>query len=344
VFPDAEADTVLVKADGWMGSPSSAATLRQTRNADTLDSLDEGVTWAPVDTAERWAAIRLSQSTVDSAAGLLAQGDFVGLAEYGNTSLGAVTGGNRFFALSPSRSTELGIPRRDLLQISPPGSGHLRGLALTRRAMVQLGAAGHATWLLYPSERPADTTLRYIESGHQTGVDQAYKCRVRTPWWRVPVLRAPDLLLTYMNADTVRLTTNDAGVHHLNSVHGVYLSPENRHIAREVLPIASLNSLTLLSAEMSGRSYGGGILKMEPREADRWWMPAPTVLVAHRHKLIEAKPRIRHLLKTRRLSDAVAVVDSILLGEAIGETALGVIRSDHASMASRRRVRGQSGR
>ncbi len=35
----------------------------------------------------------------------------------------------------------------------------------------------------------------------------------------------------------------------------------------ELLPLAFLNSATLFSAEMVGRSYGGGVLKLEPKEA-----------------------------------------------------------------------------
>jgi adenine-specific DNA-methyltransferase len=344
VFPDAEADTVLVKAEGWKGQPAAAATLRQTRNAHTLDSLDAGVTWAPVDTAERWTATRLQARTMQTAAALLAGNDFVPLNTYGDTRLGAVTGGNRFFSLSPSRVMELGIPRRDLVQISPPGSGHLRGLTLTGSDLRRLGREGHATWLLYPSKHPADETLHYIESGHHTGVAEAYKCRVRSPWWKVPVLAPADLLLTYMNADMPRLTTNDAGARHLNSVHGVYLRDDYRELARDVLPISSLNSLTVLSAELAGRTYGGGILKLEPREADRWWMPAPSLLATHRDALVVAKDSVLALLEKRRLREAVAIVDGILFDGLIAPDALESLRNDQAMMTTRRTVRGRSGR
>lgn len=52
-----------------------------------------------------------------------------------------------------------------------------------------------------------------------------------------------------------------------------------------MLPIASLNSVTLLGAELAGGSYGGGILNIEPREADRWWMPSAALLWQHRSQL-----------------------------------------------------------
>lgn len=119
-------------------------------------------------------------------------------------------------------------------------------------------------------------------AGELAKVDQAYKCRVRTPWWRVPLVAPANLLVTYMNADTPRLTTNHAGMYHLNSVHGVYLRAAHRDLGRDLLPLASLNTLTLLGAETVGRAYGGGMLKLEPREADLLPLPSPALVVASR--------------------------------------------------------------
>ncbi|RAZ30542.1 hypothetical protein DO944_13425 [Microbacterium sp. SMR1] len=197
--------------------------------------------------------------------------------------------------------------------------------------------------MLYPSKKPAAATLRYIAEGHRTGADQAYKCRVRKPWWRVPVLQAPDLFLTYMNADTARLTTNTVGARHLNSVHGVYLTDDHRELARDVLPIASLNSMTLLSAELVGRSYGGGILKIEPREADRWWMPAPAFLAQHRDALAALKPRVQRLLQSRNLLGAVELVDEVLFHKVLATDELAAIAADHGALTTRRTVRRRSG-
>jgi adenine-specific DNA methylase len=342
IFPDAEADTVLVKASGWLGEPAGVATLRQTRDATTLASLNAGTTWSTTDPAARWTPLHIQDETAAAITKLVPSGAFVALQELGDTTLGMVTGANKFFTLSPHRVRELGIPQRDLLRISPPGSSHLRGLALTDSAITRLGQDGHATWLLYPSERPAPETLAYIESGHATGVDTAYKCRVRKPWWRVPVLAPADLLLTYMNADTARLTTNQAKARHLNSVHGVYLNPEVRDLARGVLPVASLNSMTLLSAELVGRSYGGGVLKIEPREADRWWMPSAATLAGHRNALVELKPRVQRLLQAKNLLGAVALVDEIILAD-LSDVQLRAVREDHAAFMRRRVTRGKSG-
>lgn len=175
------------------------------------------------------------------------------------------------------------------------------------------------------------------------GVSEAYKCRVRKPWWRVPLQRPADLLLTYMNADAARIVTNHANAHHLNSVHGVYFNDDVRELGRDLLPIASLNSATMLSAEMVGRSYGGGILKVEPREADLWLMPSRGLIEKHSDALRELKPEVLKLIRAGHLSDAVALVDSILFSRVVKRAELSAIRTAHSTLQSRRTTRGKRG-
>ncbi len=346
VFPEVEADVVLLLADGFNEGPTDQATIYQAQDADALATLGGPLTWKPADPAGKWTGLLVDPNAIEPLRTLKAAGHFTSLDSWGDTTLGMVTGNNRYFALSPARVKELGLSRKDLVRLSPPGSTHLRGLELSSSAMTRLGQQGKSTWLFRPSGEPSPAAQAYIDAGHVAGVDEAYKCRVRKPWYRVPLLPAADLLLTCMNADTPRLTTNSAGAHHLNSVHGVYLNDELRELGRELLPVASLNSVTLLNAEMVGRSYGGGILKLEPREADVWAMPSPSHIRAHADKLRSIKTEVVKLLQHGQLSRAVELVDRILFTEAdiVTEAELGRVRDAHAAMAGRRTTRGRSGR
>lgn len=346
VFPEAEADVVLLLADGFNQGPTDAATIRQARNAEDLLSGSVGQRWVPLDPAGKWTAGLVGPDALGPLTGLRDSGSFTRLERWGDTTLGMVTGNNKYFTLSPARVQELGLPPRDLLRLSPPGSSHLRGLSLTHNMLAQLGESDRSTWLFRPAENPSPQARAYIEAGQTAGVDRAYKCRVRTPWYRVPLLPPADLLLTCMNADTARLTTNHAGAHHLNSVHGVYLDPAHRELGRELLPLASLNSATLLNAEMVGRSYGGGILKIEPREADVWLMPSPSLIAQRTAALRAIREKVARLLRAGRLLDAVAAVDEVLLldsGE-LSPAGLEGIRASHRFLSQRRTTRSASGR
>lgn len=346
VFPEVEADVVLLLAEGFNEGPTDSAIIRHVRNAEDLFSSARGQRWVPTDPAGKWTASLVGADALGPLDELGAAGSFGLLEQWGDTTLGMVTGNNGYFTLSPSRVKELGIPRKDLLRLSPPGSAHLRGLTLSTDLLRRLGSAGSPTYLFRPPADPSPPSAAYIEAGQISGVDRAYKCRVRKPWYRVPLLAPADLLLTCMNADTARLTTNEAGAHHLNSVHGVYLKPEATELGRELLPLASLNSVTLLSAEMVGRSYGGGILKIEPREADIWMMPSPSLVIARAQPLRGVRQQVTRLLQQSKLLDAVAVVDRVLLVESglLSPDELVGVRAAHHTLSQRRVTRSASGR
>ncbi|MFC5931537.1 SAM-dependent methyltransferase [Cryobacterium melibiosiphilum] len=346
VFPEAEADVVLLLADGYNQGPTDHATIRQAKNAAGLTVLENGMQWAPIDPAGKWTGAGLVPPAATMPLARLVDGEsFVDLESWGDTTLGMVTGNNRYFALSPARIKELGIHRNELLRLSPPGSSHLRGLVLSDDMLTRLGRDGKATRLFYPAAMPSAAAQSYIDAGHAAGVDQAYKCQVRKTWYRVPLVAPADLLLTCMNADTPRLTTNLAGVRHLNSIHGVYLKKDLRDLGRELLPLASLNSITLLNAEMVGRAYGGGILKLEPKEADQWMMPAPELVRTRAAALRAIRDRVARKLQAGQLLAAVRLVDQALLLEAghLAVEEIEHVRAAHAELTRRRTTRGKRG-
>ncbi|WNG84582.1 N-6 DNA methylase [Mycobacterium sp. ITM-2016-00316] len=340
VFPGAEADVVLLLADGFGAGPSGHAVIHRARNAESLTSELVQRHWSPVDPADKWVSGLIGNRPVEILHGLHDDGRFSTLEEWGDTTLGMVTGNNGYFALSPARVSELRLRPADLLTLSPPGSGHLRGLALSTNQLAALGADGRSVYLFRPTGRLSAPAQRYIDAGHAAGVHLAYKCRVRTPWYLVPLVKPADLLLTCMNADTPRLVTNRAGAHHLNSVHGVYLRDEVAALGRDLLPLAALNSVTVLHAEMVGRAYGGGVLKIEPREADRWLVPAPDLIAARATELRAARRTVAALLGRGKLLDAVGVIDDAL----DLATDLESVQAARHSLASRRAVRSRRAR
>jgi len=345
VFPEAEADVVLLLAEGYGEGPAGHATIRQAKNAESLSTLEAGQAWKPADPAGKWTGSLVDQAALDALGSLMSGGHFAPLEAWGDTTLGIVTGNNKYFAVSPARAKELGLRSRELLPLSPPGSAHLRGLALTPERLVNLGKDGQSTLLFYPRPRPSKEAEGYIADGHRTGVDTAYKCRVRKTWYRVPLVQPADLLLTCMNADTPRLVANEAGAYHLNSVHGVYLREAVREIGRELLSLASLNSATLMHAEMVGRAYGGGILKLEPKEADLWAVPSGALVRSRAAALRSVKKRVADLLANGDLLGAVRLVDRALLVDrrVLAVEQIDRIRAARELLANRREARSNSG-
>ncbi|KAA1249715.1 SAM-dependent DNA methyltransferase [Mycobacterium simiae] len=345
VFPHAQEEVLLLLADGYLTGPTDHASVYQARNAAELATIAAGRMWTPTRPEEKWTLSLLSADALDAYTGLLSGGDFTVLESWGHTTLGMVTGNNKYFALSPARVADLGLEPTDVLRLSPPGSRHLRGLAFGTAALNELGRNGSATRLFRPPGEPSPAARAYIAAGEAAGVHTAYKCRVRKPWWRVPHLAPADLLLTYMNADTPRLTTNTAKAAHLNSVHGVYLTPELHKLGKALLPLASLTSMTLVGAETVGRAYGGGMLKLEPREADRLPVPPAALVAAAAEALTSIRAQVAGLLRSGELIEASKLVDDVLLVGELGmaRAQVRVLRHAHAELTARRVARGRRG-
>lgn len=347
VFPGVLEEVVLLLADGYDAAGGNGAThmqLSQVRDAEGLARLTASRRWTPPANGAKWSAGLLSSTGLSAFDAAVGSDAFTVLETWGDTTLGMVTGSNRFFTLSPAKVAALGLAPSDVLPLSPPGSRHLRGLGLTPQALHTLGETGRSTLLFRPAGEPSPSAWHYIRSGEDLDVHQAYKCRVRKPWWRVPYLRPADLFLTYMNADTPRVTSNRAHAHHLNSVHGVYLRDDLRRDGMNLLPLAALNSVTLLGAETVGRAYGGGMLKIEPREADVLPVPSPDLVRRNADALRAVRPAVAARLRDGRLLDAVALVDDALLLSTSSLTVrqIRALRRDHTALTARRIARGKA--
>ncbi len=341
VFPGVQEEVVLLLAEG--AGPTDRCELYQVPDIAGLSAPEPALhSWKPERPEGKWTQSLIPAAALETYLEQTRGPAFSRLHDWGQTSLGMVTGDNHYFALSRQRAAELGLRGSDVISLSPPGSRHLRGLALSADGWDELARAGSATLLFRPVADPSPAAVRYIKAGEAIGVQNAYKCRMRAPWWRVPLVTPADLLVTYMNADTPRLCANQAGVHHLNSVHGLFLRSELREMGMRLLPLGALNSITLLGAETVGRAYGGGMLKLEPREADSLPVPSATSLRAAQDALLAQRPSLAAALRDRRLQDAVELVDELLLKERLGLSSheVSALQSAHRELRARRVARG----
>ncbi|MDO5533133.1 MAG: N-6 DNA methylase [Propionibacteriaceae bacterium] len=333
VFPGVQTEALLLLAEGTGGTKEVRFATVSAPSDLTRVSFDTSLT---PQLGERWTAALVSDEASDLVAGAQASGLLAPLGDWGRLSLGAVTGNNRFFTLTPGEAAERGLAPSDLVPISPAGSRHLRALSFSQADHDELGRTGLKT-LLFRPDNPSKSALAYIRHGESLGVDAAYKCRVRRPWWRTPLPPPPDLFFTYMNEATPQMAANAAHVHYVNSVHGVYVEPATSDLV-DVLPLAALNSATALSAEVTGRAYGGGVLKMEPREAVRLLVPSPATVRSELGPLRTLVPEARRLLRAGHLNQVRALVDDLLLREHDPKE-LSSIQEAHLLLSQRRRHR-----
>lgn len=186
---------------------------------------------------------------------------------FASVGIGYVSGDNGFFHLRPSEAERWQIPSK-LLHPTVRNSRALPKGQITA-ATVQSWRKADDPALLLRLQRgqplPA-SVRRYLESEGGQIARQGYKCRNREPWYAVPDVQIPDFVMSYMSGRTASLVRNAAGVTCTNTVHSVRI--RDAGLAAKLLPTWG-TAFAQLSCEVEGHALGGGMLKLEPREAGR---------------------------------------------------------------------------
>lgn len=194
------------------------------------------------------------------------------LADFATVGIGYISGHNDFFHLRPSEAKRLRIPSA-FLQPSVR-NGRAMPADLITKATVEGWKRNDDPVLLLRLTRDQElpSAVRdYLDSSIGHEAMQGYKCRNRAPWYAVPDVQIPDFVMSYMSGRKVNMVRNAAGVSCTNSVHSVRVRDRAR--AKKLLPQWS-TPFVRLSCELEGHSLGGGMLKLEPREAGRLIFPS----------------------------------------------------------------------
>ena len=185
--------------------------------------------------------------------------------------IGYVSGANRFFHLRPSEAELWSIPS-EFLQPTVRNGRVLPDRELTI-ATVEGWLHRDEPMMLLRVPKGAQLPpglARYLATEQARQARQAYKCRSRSPWYVVPDVRVPDFFLTYMSGRAPSLVRNSAAVTCTNAIHAVRV----RHEGDMSLITRRWSSpFVRLSCELEGHPLGGGMLKLEPREAARIVLP-----------------------------------------------------------------------
>lgn len=341
VFPGALEEVVLVLA-----SDEGKAGL-QLLEAGDLENLEDVIQGSGTRSKSvprptgKWTRYLLKHSELRAYENCAHSPSFGRLHEYGRTDIGVVTGANSFFVLDEESAHGAGIPEGDL-RPAVSKAEHIQGLRLTKADMARMASTRQASLLFYPiEERPKGASAKYIRSGEWIGLHKRYKCRTRQPWWKVPGVKVPDAFITYMSNDTPRLALNAIKAVSTNTVHGFYLNREYKAL-RQVLPLLFLNSVTLLSAEVEGRSYGGGVLKLEPKECDRLLVPRFEQLSKEIvEELLGRMKDVDRAIRDGKLATVVEQIDQLVLIEGLGldPQTVSKARTGRARLLGRRKSR-----
>lgn len=216
---------------------------------------------------------------------------------YAKFNIGYVDANKAYFHPSVETQRAFDLPDRSLHRAakngrSMSGCGYLTS-TLPRDAVTKLWVADSE--VLTPGE------LDYIRAGEEQGAHTGFKARNRHPWYCVPDVRVPDLLMPVFG-ELPKMMLNDSGLVASNSLMLGFFRGD---VDATKFLLVWYSSPTRLGIELSVHSLGGGVLVVVPSEADSVRMPhlpdctPPSALL----KQLDAALRAKDLRSAYRVGD-----------------------------------------
>jgi adenine-specific DNA methylase len=346
IFANAEQEVVLLMADGALAVASEANVCRVAMTeTHTVKEITRKSPKALLGSAlpktvrhdhEKWLKYFLTEREISFMRRLRASKEVTTLLTHASIDVGVVTGKNEFFVLDREQARHLGVEQYTIPLVSR--SAHLRGAKLDAAEWKELGKAGDRVLLLdltpLNGSRLSGKLRSYIQLGEEREIHKGYKCSIRTPWYAVPSIWTPDGFAFRQIYDFPRLVLNRAGATSTDTIHRLSCKSKPEKVIANCY-----THLLAASAEIEGRSYGGGVLELEPTEAERLLMPAQL------HKAASLNEADK-LVRAGRLDEVLHENDRLILidGMGLSKGDCAMLRAIWVKMRNRRLARSPKGR
>jgi adenine-specific DNA-methyltransferase len=317
VFPEIQQEVVLLLAEGKRDMSileSDIHTIEFEDGKDLLDSedLEDAVRHIPSKHSRplmKWTGLFLSEKSYYALDDAQRSKFVIPLGELANVDIGVVTGRNSFFVLDEKTRREILAEKFTLPVVGRTSA--LKSIVFDENDFekYQHSEPGYLLDLNNVPEKDIPQKLKeYIAHGEIEHVHKGYKCRVRRRWFDVPSIYVPNAFMFRQIHKYPLLVVNRAGATSTDTIHRVRFINGAK---AEKLAAICFNSLTLAWAEVSGRSYGGGVLELETREAEN--LPIP-----YNAKIEIDTQKVDLLLRSGKDFEALEYVDSVVLGDYMG--------------------------
>jgi adenine-specific DNA methylase len=282
-----------------------------------------------------WTRYLLTPNQLSALKMVTTLGEFHRFSAVARLTVSTVTGANEYFSVDDQTLAKYALKLWALPLL--PRIRNASGLIFDKNDHERLGESESRRWLLnfsdtLPSPLTSASAAAYICEGEAEELHQRYKCRIRKPWYRVPVVQPSNLLLSKRSHRYPRLALNSAMAVTTDTIYQGGMTP--RFAGHEKDLVAGFhNTVTLLTAEVEGRSFGGGVLELVPSEIGRLVVP---LLSNGRDSLTRLDRLVRN--KGADTDELVDQTDALLMNSIPGLTTdiIGTLREARASLLQRR--------
>ena len=350
VFPNIQQDVILLLGEKNNNSNGKKLGLISVKNASALnnDLWDQFIlSKKPIDIEYiDWNLQYLSDSQLSIIEQISAKSDFHDFGDIADLKIGIVTGANKFFCVNKDKLTDLKLSRglnKGLLVRKLIGSRiEIKGIEYRNSDHEKNHSKNQSTNLLdfdptFDRSRLSGKLQKYLTSGERLLYHERNQLRRRDPWYSSEHVLTTRVGMYKRSNDYCKLILKPDNIYSTDTVYRVLLSDDYvEKITPKQLVFNFVNSLTYLFCEMKGRSYGGGVLELTPKEIRTLKMPLYQCTDEEFSKLDEM------FRKNKPIDEILNYSDKIIL-KSLTDSEKKVLRNNWHKLKNRRNKRSKKG-
>lgn len=273
VFDGAEQEVVVLIGTKRAGhdkgkEESTKIAVVEFQNLNELKPLkDIDMDYQPIEhSKEKWTKYFLTPKENECIRNISLRKDFYTFDEISLVNVGITTGNNKYFSID--RETVDQYQLQDVVLPLIGRSSHAHGIYFTKEDWNQNITDGTRAYLInFPTdisfEEYPELHQKYILEGEKNGDNKGYKCGIRERWYVVPSVWVPDAFFLRRNNTFPKFVLNNIDAVSTDTMHRIKFK---EGINPKKVLLSYYNSITFAFTEIAGRSYGGGVLEILPRE------------------------------------------------------------------------------
>lgn len=315
----AQETSVVLMADGFCAQGTSKCHL-VVQSVENIDGLKASINSTGTLAGTNFKDYKLDLLTEEARIAyksVLASDFAKPLSHYADLKIGMVTGANKYFIVNQSMIDEFKLPKRVLKPVI--GRFHsLSGIAHGKPHQEQIEKQDHRCFLVCPSSKDMQekdsAVYRYLSQidAKERAKNRTFKKRPEwfAPGWGIDGI-IPDAFLSYMIHRSPRMVVNQGKFNCTNSIHKVIFHDRKMTAAQKrAISISMLSTFSQFSAEIEGRAYSSGVLKIEPTAGKRIQLLLSEGVI---DELNNIKKAVEAGLKQENHKVVTDLVDSVLI-------------------------------
>lgn len=224
-------------------------------------------------TNDKWTRYYLNENENNVIEETRKDSRFRKIGDVGLVNVGITTGNNDYFSLDDNF-----VKKYDLKKYTKPligRSSQTHGLVFNEVDWKKNVNKGVKAYLLTINEDVnvedmSKEQQEYIKIGEENNENKGYKCRIRKKWYSVPSIWIPDAFLLRRSNVYPKFVLNGIDAVSTDTMHRIKIKDEYDN--KKIL-LSYYNSISFAFTELCGRSYGGGVLEILPKEAENIIIP-----------------------------------------------------------------------